>query len=62
MGDRPAGFSRNKIFRQKSNYNKSDYIFSKCDSAKFVHESSVDKFLDAMTTQLKFPFSTEELR
>ena len=29
---------------------------------KFVHDSSVDKFLDAMTTQKKFPFSTPELR
>lgn len=29
---------------------------------KFVHESSVDKFLDALTTQDKFPFSTPELR
>ena len=28
----------------------------------FVHESSVDKFLDALTTQEKFPFSTPELR
>ena len=31
-------------------------------NGKFNHESSVDKFLDAMTTQKKFPFSTEELR
>lgn len=29
---------------------------------KFVHDSSVDKFLDALTTQKKFPFSTSELR
>lgn len=29
---------------------------------KFVHESSVDKFLDALTKQTKFPFSTDELR
>ena len=29
---------------------------------KFVHESSVDKFLDVLTTQDKFPFSTPELR
>lgn len=28
----------------------------------FVHDSSVDKFLDALTTQKKFPFSTPELR
>ena len=31
-------------------------------SGKFVHEESVDKFLDALTKQEKFPFSTEELR
>lgn len=29
---------------------------------KFNHESSVDKFLDALTRQTKFPFSTDELR
>ena len=31
-------------------------------NGKFTHEASVDKFLDAMTRQTKFPFSTEELR
>ena len=36
-------------------------FFSTTDK-KFVHESSVDKFLDALTTQKKFPFSTDELR
>lgn len=29
---------------------------------KFEHDSSVDKFLDALTKQKKFPFSTPELR
>lgn len=29
---------------------------------KFVYDKSVDKFLDALTTQEKFPFSTPELR
>ena len=29
---------------------------------KFVYNASVDKFLDALTTQKKFPFSTPELR
>lgn len=28
----------------------------------FVHEDSVDRFLDALTTQAKFPFSTPELQ
>jgi len=29
---------------------------------KFIHEQSVDRFLDALTSQEKFPFSTEELQ
>lgn len=37
--------------------------FFKVDSGgKFIHNDSVDKFLDALTIQNKFPFSTEELR
>lgn len=32
------------------------------NNGTFVHESAVDKFLDALTTQDKFPFSTEALR
>lgn len=31
-------------------------------SGKFVHDVDVDKFLDALTRQEKFPFSTPELR
>lgn len=31
-------------------------------SGRFLYDSSVDKFLDAMTCQEKFPFSTPELR
>lgn len=31
-------------------------------NGKFVHDDAVDKFLDALTTQEKFPFSTDELR
>ncbi len=37
-------------------------FFSTNAAGRFVHESSVDKFLDALTTQSKFPFSTPELR
>lgn len=37
-------------------------LFFETKNGQFVHESSVDKFLDAMTTQTKFPFSTEALR
>ena len=36
--------------------------FFRVENGKFVHNSSVDKFLDALTRQTKFPFSTEELR
>ena len=32
------------------------------DNGRFIYDSSVDRFLDAMTTQEKFPFSTPELR
>lgn len=31
-------------------------------NGRFVHDESVDKFLDALTLQKKFPFSTPELR
>ena len=31
-------------------------------SGNFIHNEAVDKFLDALTTQEKFPFSTQELR
>jgi type II restriction enzyme len=37
-------------------------FFKTNDSGKFVHEADVDKFLDALTKQEKFPFSTPELR
>lgn len=36
--------------------------FFETKNGKFVHDDSVNKFLDALTTQEKFPFSTEELR
>lgn len=31
-------------------------------NGRFIHDESVNKFLDALTTQEKFPFSTPELR
>ena len=37
-------------------------VFFETKSGRFVHESSVDRFLDALTRQEKFPFSTQELR
>lgn len=36
--------------------------FFETKSGEFVHESAVNRFLDALTTQTKFPFSTEALR
>lgn len=37
-------------------------FFATNESGKFIHDSDVDKFLDALTRQEKFPFSTPELR
>ena len=37
-------------------------LFFETKNGQFIHDSSVDKFLDAMATQPKFPFSTEDLR
>ena len=37
-------------------------FFQTNSTEKFIHDADVDKFLDAMTTQEKFPFSTLELR
>lgn len=37
-------------------------FFAVDSQGKFVHDADVDLFLDALTTQKKFPFSTPELR
>ena len=37
-------------------------FFSTNNNGRFIHDSSVDKFLDALTLQKKFPFSTPGLR
>lgn len=37
-------------------------FFKTNGSGKFEHDSDVDRFLDAMVTQTKYPFSTPELR
>jgi len=37
-------------------------FFATNGQGRFAHESAVDRFLDALTTQTKFPFSTPELR
>ncbi len=37
-------------------------FFATNESEKFVHDADVDAFLDALTRQDKFPFSTPELR
>ncbi|MCR4614764.1 MAG: DEAD/DEAH box helicase family protein [Clostridiales bacterium] len=37
-------------------------FFATDGRGNFLHDSAVDRFLDAMTTQVKFPFSTDELR
>lgn len=37
-------------------------FFATDEFGKFIHDADVDKFLDALTRQEKFPFSTPELR
>lgn len=37
-------------------------FFTTTQGGSFAHDADVDKFLDALTTQRKFPFSTPELR
>lgn len=37
-------------------------FFATNESGNFIHDKDVDKFLDSLTNQTKFPFSTEELR
>lgn len=37
-------------------------FFACNETGAFIHNTAVDKFLDALTTQEKFPFSTPELR
>ena len=37
-------------------------FFATNESGKFIHEEEIKKFLHAMVTQEKYPFSTEELR
>ena len=37
-------------------------FFATNESGKFIHDADVDKFIDAMTQQDKFPFSTMKLR
>lgn len=37
-----------------------DFFSSK--NGRFIRDESIDKFLDALTFQMKFPFSTDELR
>lgn len=36
--------------------------FFEVENGRFVHEADVNRFLDALSTQEKFPFSTPELR
>ena len=37
-------------------------FFETNSKGDFIHEDAVDKFLDSLTTQEKYPFSTEKLR
>ena len=37
-------------------------FFATNESGKFIHDEEVDRFLDTLTTNEKYPFSTQELR
>lgn len=37
-------------------------FFAVSETGHFIHDAAVDRFLDALVTQTKFPFSTDELR
>ncbi len=37
-------------------------FFATSENGRFIHNNAVDRFLDAMVLQEKFPFSTQELR
>lgn len=46
-------------------FNLNDFFATRMTSngeIRFLHDEDVNKFLDALTTQERFPFSTEELR
>lgn len=43
-------------------FDLNEFFTVKDNHKEFVHDSAVDKFLDALTKLNKFPFSTEELR
>ena len=46
-------------------FNLNDFFATKASgngTPRFLHDKDVNRFLDALTTQEKFPFSTEELR
>lgn len=45
---------------KKYAYDLNEFFASK--NGRFVNEESVDRFLNALTSQKKFPFSTDELR
>lgn len=47
---------------EDSNYLYDLNEFFSTKSGKFIHENAVKKFLDALTTREKFPFSTKKLR
>ena len=54
-----------EIFRNKESLGQFDFSlneFFAVKDGKFVHDDSVDKFLDTLTANKNFPFSTPELR
>lgn len=55
---RMSDIVRSQIFDRALDLNE----FFSVKGGRFVYEAAVDAFLDALTTQTKFPYSTEELR
>ncbi|MBR2209226.1 MAG: DEAD/DEAH box helicase family protein [Synergistaceae bacterium] len=58
-------YQMSEIFQKEKSFGQFDFDlneFFSVKDGKFVHDLAIDKFLDALTTNKKFPFSTPELR
>ena len=62
MSDIVADYLRHPVSEEFENYAFDLNEFFATNNGRFVHNDSVDRFLDALTIQKKFPFSTPELR
>ena len=62
MSDIVEDMLKHPVSEEFENYAFDLNEFFSVKNGKFVYNDSVDRFLDALTTQNKFPFSTPELR